>query len=68
MENTKISVHGLDLYYGDNHALKNVNIEIKEKASARSFPNNSLLMIFQRIWILMFIILQACFTVIFPMI
>lgn len=32
MDNTKISVHGLDLYYGDNHALKNINMDIKEKS------------------------------------
>ncbi len=32
MEKTKISVHDLNLYYGDNHALKNVNMEIKENA------------------------------------
>ena len=32
MENTKISVHGLNLYYGENHALKDVNMDIKEKA------------------------------------
>ena len=30
MENSKISVKGLNLYYGTNHALKNVNMEIKE--------------------------------------
>lgn len=29
---TKISVKNLDLYYGPNHALKNVNMEIKERA------------------------------------
>ncbi len=28
----KISVNGLNLYYGDNHALKDVSMEIKEKA------------------------------------
>ena len=32
MDNAKISVHGLDLYYGDNHALKNINMDIKEKS------------------------------------
>lgn len=32
MENSKISVKDLNLYYGSNHALKNVNMEIKEKA------------------------------------
>ncbi len=32
MEKTKISVHDLNLYYGENHALKNVNMEIKENA------------------------------------
>ena len=32
MENTKISVSDLNLYYGKNHALKDVNMDIKEKA------------------------------------
>lgn len=32
MENTKISVSDLNLYYGENHALKDVNMDIKEKA------------------------------------
>lgn len=32
MKKTKILTQGLNLYYGTNHALKNVNIEIKEKA------------------------------------
>lgn len=32
MENSKISVKNLNLHYGENHALKNVNMEIKEKA------------------------------------
>ena len=32
MNNTKINVQGLNLYYGDNHALKDVNMIIKEKA------------------------------------
>ena len=32
MENAKIAVHDLNLYYGDNHALKDVNMDIKEKA------------------------------------
>ncbi len=32
MDNTKISVKNLNLYYGENHALKDVNMEIKEKA------------------------------------
>ena len=32
MDRTKISVENLDLYYGDNHALKNVNMNIKENA------------------------------------
>ena len=32
MENTKMSVRDLNLYYGENHALKNVNMEIKENA------------------------------------
>ena len=31
--NTKIQVRGLNLWYGENHALKNVNMDIKEKAS-----------------------------------
>uniref|UniRef100_UPI0040570214 phosphate ABC transporter ATP-binding protein PstB n=1 Tax=Agathobacter sp. TaxID=2021311 RepID=UPI0040570214 len=29
---TKIKVRNLDLYYGDNHALKNINMDIKEKS------------------------------------
>lgn len=32
MENSKISVKNLNLHYGDNHALKNVNMEIKDHA------------------------------------
>ena len=32
MSNTKISVQNLNLHYGENHALKNVNMEIKENA------------------------------------
>jgi phosphate transport system ATP-binding protein len=32
MGETKISVNDLNLYYGQNHALKNVSMEIKEKA------------------------------------
>ena len=32
MENTKISVSNLNLYYGENHALKDLNMDIKEKA------------------------------------
>ena len=32
MENSKISVRNLNLHYGDNHALKNVNMEIKENS------------------------------------
>lgn len=31
MNQSKISVKSLDLYYGEFHALKNINIEIKEK-------------------------------------
>lgn len=31
-ENSKISVSGLNLHYGDNHALKDVNMEIKDHA------------------------------------
>ena len=29
---TKIQVRGLNLWYGENHALKNVNMDIKEKS------------------------------------
>ncbi len=32
MKKTKISVQDLNLYYGDNHALKNVSMDIKENA------------------------------------
>ena len=32
MDNSKISVENLNLHYGENHALKNVNMEIKENA------------------------------------
>ncbi len=32
MENSKIIVEGLDLHYGENHALKHINMEIKEHA------------------------------------
>ena len=32
MINTKISVHDLNLYYGENHALKDVNMDIKERS------------------------------------
>lgn len=32
MSKTKISVQNLNLHYGENHALKNVNMEIKENA------------------------------------
>ena len=31
-KNTKIKVDNLNLYYGDNHALKNVSMDIKENA------------------------------------
>lgn len=31
-ENSKISVRNLNLHYGENHALKNVNMEIKDHA------------------------------------
>lgn len=31
MEGNKIKIQDLDLYYGDFHALKNINLEIKEK-------------------------------------
>ena len=27
----KISIHNMDLYYGDFHALKNINMELPEK-------------------------------------
>ena len=32
MLDKKISVSGLNLYYGENHALKNINMEIREKS------------------------------------
>ena len=32
MENEKLSVHDLNLYYGEKHALKHVNMKISEKA------------------------------------
>ena len=32
MEKSKILVENLNLYYGENHALKNINMEIKEHA------------------------------------
>ena len=32
MANSKISVENLNLHYGENHALKNVNMEIKENS------------------------------------
>ena len=32
MDNTKICVENLDLYYGENHALKNVSMNIRENA------------------------------------
>ncbi len=32
MENSKISVRNLNLHYGKNHALKNINMDIKEHA------------------------------------
>ncbi|MBO5292374.1 MAG: phosphate ABC transporter ATP-binding protein [Lachnospiraceae bacterium] len=32
MENTKISTRKLNLYYGQNHALKDIDMEIREKA------------------------------------
>ena len=31
MDKTKISVSKLNLHYGTNHALKDVNMDIKEK-------------------------------------
>ena len=30
MQDSKISVSGLNLYYGENHALKNININIHQ--------------------------------------
>ncbi|MCR5482236.1 MAG: phosphate ABC transporter ATP-binding protein PstB [Clostridia bacterium] len=32
MNNTKITVKDLNLYYGDNHALKDISMDIKERA------------------------------------
>lgn len=32
MEKIKIAVRDLNLYYGDNHVLKNVNMEIRDHA------------------------------------
>ena len=32
MENSKISVRHLNLHYGDNHALKNINMDIRDHA------------------------------------
>ena len=32
MEKSKLSISKLNLYYGDNHALKDVDMEIKEGA------------------------------------
>ncbi|MBE5039669.1 phosphate ABC transporter ATP-binding protein PstB [Ructibacterium gallinarum] len=32
MKNVKIKTRNLDLYYGENHALKDINIDIEEKA------------------------------------
>ena len=32
MENTKISIHKLNLYYGQNHALKDIDMDIKSNA------------------------------------
>ena len=32
MDKIKLSVHDLNLYYGDNHALKDVNMDIRENA------------------------------------
>lgn len=31
MENIKINVKNLELFYGNNQALKNINMEIKER-------------------------------------
>ena len=31
MERIKLSVRDLNLYYGENHALKNINMDIREK-------------------------------------
>lgn len=30
MQDSKISVSGLNLFYGENHALKDINIKIRE--------------------------------------
>ena len=32
MDNSKITVESLNLHYGENHALKNVNMEIADHA------------------------------------
>ena len=37
MDNTKICVENLDLYYGENHALKNVSMNIRENAITSFF-------------------------------
>ena len=31
LDNVKLSIKNLDLFYGDNQALKNINIEYKKK-------------------------------------
>ena len=32
MDKIKITTKNLNLFYGDNHALKNINMDIREKA------------------------------------
>ena len=32
MDNTRIKVENLDLYYGSNHALKDISMDIKENS------------------------------------
>ena len=41
MENTKISVQDLNLHYGTNHALKHVNMEIRENASGAEYERDA---------------------------
>ena len=31
MQETKISAKGVDVHYGDNHAIKNVTVDIEDK-------------------------------------
>ena len=37
MDNSKITVESLNLHYGENHALKNVNMEIADHAIPHCF-------------------------------